>query len=55
VEPAARCTWELGYDIVLAEDAASDPDAGTHANSFEKVFPRLCRVRKTAHVPAALR
>ena len=55
VESTARVAWELGYDIVFAEDATSGPDAGMHANSFEKVFPRLGRVRKTAEVLAALK
>ena len=54
VESTARFAWELGYDIVFAEDATSGPDAAMHANSFEKVFPRLGRVRKTAQVLAAL-
>ena len=54
VESTARFAWELGYDIVFAEDATSGPDATMHANSFEKVFPRLGRVRKTAQVLAAL-
>ena len=54
VESTARNAWELGYDIVFAEDATSGPDAGTHANSFEKIFPRIGRVRKTADVLAAL-
>jgi len=55
VESTARNAWELGYDIVFAEDATSGPDAGTHANSFEKIFPRIGRVRRTADVLAALR
>jgi nicotinamidase-related amidase len=54
VESTARVAWELGYDIVFAEDATSGPDAAMHAHSFEKVFPRLGRVRKTADVLAAL-
>ena len=54
VESTARFAWELGYDIVFAEDATSGPDAAMHANSFEKVFPRLGRVRTTADVLAAL-
>ncbi|MFL6698437.1 MAG: hydrolase [Vitreoscilla sp.] len=54
VESTARTAWELGYDIVFAEDATSGPDAGTHANSFEKIFPRIGRVRRTADVLAAL-
>jgi nicotinamidase-related amidase len=55
VESTARFAWELGYDLVFAEDATSGPDAAMHANSFEKVFPRLGRVRRTAQVLAALR
>ena len=55
VESTARVAWELGYDVVFAEDATSGPDAAMHANSFEKVFPRLGRVRKTADVLAALK
>jgi len=39
---------------VFVEDATSGPDAAMHANSFEKVFPRIGRVRKTAAVLAAL-
>ena len=54
VESTARVAWELGYDIVFAEDATSGPDAAMHVNSFEKVFPRLGRVRRTADVLAAL-
>ena len=55
VESTARFAWELGYDIVFVEDATSGPDAAMHANSFEKVFPRLGRVRKTTDVLAALK
>ncbi|MFL6630352.1 MAG: hydrolase [Burkholderiaceae bacterium] len=54
VESTARFAWELGYDIVFAEDATSGPDAAMHANSFGKVFPRLGRVRTAAEVLAAL-
>jgi len=55
VESTARVAWELGYEIVFAEDATSGPDAAMHANSFDNVFPRIGRVRKTADVLAALR
>jgi nicotinamidase-related amidase len=55
VESTARNAWELGYDIVFAEDATSGPDAGMHANSFEKIFPRIGRVRRTADVLSALK
>ena len=53
VESTARFAWELGYGIVFVEDATSGPDAAMHANSFEKVFPRIGRVRTTAEVLAA--
>ncbi len=55
VESTARFAWELGYDIVFAEDATSGPDAAMHANSFRNVFPRIGRVRQTADVLAALK
>jgi nicotinamidase-related amidase len=55
VESTARFAWELGYDIVFAEDATGGPDAAMHANSFEKVFPRIGRIRTTADVLAALK
>src|SRR6201985_967928 len=54
VESTARFAWELGYDIVFAEDATSGPDADMHANSFGKVFPRLGRGRTTAQALAAV-
>ncbi len=54
VESTARFAWELGYEIVFAEDATSGPDAAMHENSFKAVFPRIGRVRTTADVLAAL-
>ncbi len=54
VESTARNAWELGYDIVFAEDMTSGPDAAAHENSFKAVFPRIGRVRTTADVIAAL-
>jgi nicotinamidase-related amidase len=54
VESTARNAWELGYEIVFAEDATSGPDAASHEHSFGKIFPRIGRVRRTADVLAAL-
>ena len=54
VESTARAGWELGYALVLAEDAMSAPAAEMHAFAVERIFPRLGRVRKTAEVLAAL-
>ena len=55
VESTARFAWELGYEIVFAEDMTSGPDAAAHENSFKAVFPRIGRVRTTADVIAALK
>jgi nicotinamidase-related amidase len=54
VESTARVGWELGYAVVLAEDAMSAPAEEMHAFAVQRAFPRLGRVRKTAEVLAAL-
>jgi nicotinamidase-related amidase len=54
VESTARFAWELGYEIVFAEDATSGSDAAMHEHSFKSIFPRLGRIRTTADVLAAL-
>jgi len=55
VESTARFAWELGYEIVFAEDACSAALAEQHAHAFKHIFPRLGRVRSTAQVLAALK
>jgi len=54
VESTARAGWELGYAMVLAEDAMSAPAAEMHEFAVGRIFPRLGLVRKTAEVLAAL-
>ncbi len=54
VESTARQGTGLGFGFVIVEDACSARDAGDHRHSFEKIFPRLARVRKTEEVIAAL-
>lgn len=54
VESTARAGWELGYAMVLAEDAMSAPSPEMHAFAIERIFPRLGRVRKSGEVLAAL-
>lgn len=54
VESTARAGWELGYAMVLAEDAMSAPAAEMHAFAIQRIFPRLGRVRKSTEVLAAL-
>lgn len=41
VESTARQAHELGLNVTLAMDAMTDISAEAHANSLERVFPRL--------------
>ena len=54
VEGTARAAWELGYSLVLAEDATGSPSAEMHEFSIRHIMPRLARVRSTAAVLTAL-
>jgi nicotinamidase-related amidase len=54
VESTARTGFELGYTLVLAEDAMSAPAAEMHEFAVKRIFPRLGLVRKTAEVLEAL-
>lgn len=44
VESTARHGWELGYDIVLAEDACASSSGELHAMAIKLIFPRISRV-----------
>ncbi len=48
VESTARAAYDLGYDVVLVEDATNDPDPDAHADRFQSMFPALGVVTKTA-------
>ncbi|HUN63235.1 MAG TPA: isochorismatase family protein [Candidatus Sulfotelmatobacter sp.] len=54
VESTARQGTGLGFAFVIVEDACGSRDADDHRFAFEKIFPRLARVRKTDEVLAAL-
>jgi nicotinamidase-related amidase len=54
VESTARQGTGLGFAFVLVEDACSAQDAEQHRFAFEKIFPRLTRVRTTSEVLAAI-
>ncbi|MEX5413140.1 hydrolase [Atlantibacter hermannii] len=54
VESTARNAWELGFSLILAEDACSAASAGQHQNSFSHIFPRIARVRSVEEIIAAL-
>jgi nicotinamidase-related amidase len=54
VESTARQGTGLGFGFVVVEDACSSFDTDMHRFAFEKIFPRLARVRKSDEVIAAL-
>jgi nicotinamidase-related amidase len=54
VESTARQGTGLGFAFVIVEDACSSQDAEMHKFAFEKIFPRLARVRNTDEVLAAM-
>jgi nicotinamidase-related amidase len=54
VEATARIGFELGYNLVFADDAMSARDAELHASSVSKFFPTIGRVRKAEQIISAL-
>jgi nicotinamidase-related amidase len=44
----------LGLGFVVVEDACSGQDAEEHRFAFERIFPRLARVRTAEEVLKAL-
>jgi nicotinamidase-related amidase len=54
VESTARDAYERGYELIFAEDAMTGSSAESHANSVERIFPRMGRVRTTEQIIAAL-
>ncbi|WP_099064272.1 hydrolase [Serratia sp. BW106] len=54
VESTARAAWEHGYELAIAEDLCSAPNAEMHQFAFDNIFPRLARVRSTREILAAL-
>ncbi len=54
VESTARDAFEHGYELAFASDAMTGVSPEAHANSLERIFPRIGRVRTTAQIIAAL-
>jgi nicotinamidase-related amidase len=54
VETTARNAAGLGFGVVIAEDACTDREGAAYVASFQRIFPRLGEVRKTAEVIGAL-
>jgi nicotinamidase-related amidase len=55
VESTARDAYERGYELVFASDAMTSGSPEAHANSLERIFPRMGRVRTTEAIVAALK
>ncbi len=54
VESTARSAYDLGYNVVLVTDTMADLNPDAHANSIERIFPRLGELCTTAELLAAL-
>jgi nicotinamidase-related amidase len=50
VESTARSAKDLGFAVVLPEDAMTSLSAEAHHFAVEHIFPRLARVRKSAEI-----
>lgn len=50
VESTARHAYELGFNVTLAVDAMTDMGAEVHANSLERIFPRLGETGTTQEI-----
>jgi len=50
VESTVRAAWEHGYDVVVPEDLCATMSADMHDFAFERIFPRLSRVTKSAEI-----
>lgn len=55
VESTARDAYEHGYEMIFAEDAMTGMTAESHANSVERIFPRIGCVRSTEEILAAFK
>lgn len=54
VESTARFAYEYGYQQIFAEDATAARSAEEHAGTFNHIFKRIGRVRKTDEILEAL-
>ena len=50
VESTARQAFELGFNVSVAVDAVTDMSAEAHANSVERIFPKLGETGTVADV-----
>ncbi|MDB5692547.1 MAG: yecD [Alphaproteobacteria bacterium] len=47
VESTARHAWELGYDLVIAEDATTSRAADLHDFAIANILPQIARIRRS--------
>ncbi|MDC0612669.1 hydrolase [Vibrio sp.] len=47
VESTVRHGWELGYNMVVLEDACSGLDTDLHQSVFKQIFPKIAKVATT--------
>lgn len=50
VESTARFAWELGYDVVIAEDACTTTTSELHDVSIRHILPRIARVMTSGDI-----
>ncbi|MCY7264717.1 isochorismatase family protein, partial [Pseudomonas protegens] len=49
-----RNAWELGFNLIIAEDACSAASSEQHQSSMTHIFPRIGRVRSVEDILNAL-
>ena len=50
VESTARDLWELGYQLIFAEDAMTSRSAEMHSFAVKQVFPMIGQVRSAEQI-----
>ena len=55
IASTAFAARDLDYNLVVAWDACTSPEAGNHDQFMRRVFPRMARVRLTRDVVSMLR
>jgi len=53
VESTARCAWEHGYNVVIAEDTTATKSAEMHQFSITEILPRIARIRQSTELTFA--
>ena len=53
VESTARCAWEHGYNVVIAEDTTATKSAEMHQFSITEILPRIALIRQSTELTFA--